>query len=326
MRVSVFIACFLLSSGLITVSKAAGLVPEPDVVVSPAGPHIVINVPQARVFLYEKGRQLKSWPAVVGKQLTQTPSGQFTITGIYHNPTWHVPRSIQRELRAKGKPVQTMVPPGKENPIGKVFIRFGEPALSLGIHGTNAPSSIPGFLSHGCVRMRNNDILELTKWIELDTPVSVVYQTVLLSSDSLENLWLTVYPDPYQRSDLPSLPLHQTLFEWERAHQQSIDTKRINKALAKREGKPICLTCNERPANAGVPALVSVPWLTLPGQATLSPGIELGKRNDKQRSPHPVTEPHHTSEQALPEPESESTPNVDLELDLPQRSEGTVLQ
>ena len=41
----------------------------------------------------------------------------------------------------------------------------------VGIHGTNQPGLIPGYISNGCVRLRNEDILALGRRIELGTPV-----------------------------------------------------------------------------------------------------------------------------------------------------------
>jgi len=41
----------------------------------------------------------------------------------------------------------------------------------VGIHGTNQPGLIPGYISNGCVRLRNEDILVLGRRIEVGTPV-----------------------------------------------------------------------------------------------------------------------------------------------------------
>jgi hypothetical protein len=41
----------------------------------------------------------------------------------------------------------------------------------VGIHGTNQPELIPGYISNGCVRLQNEDILALGKRIEVGTPV-----------------------------------------------------------------------------------------------------------------------------------------------------------
>ena len=43
----------------------------------------------------------------------------------------------------------------------------------VGIHGTNMPQLIPGRISHGCVRMRNADILRLARVVDLGTPVTI---------------------------------------------------------------------------------------------------------------------------------------------------------
>ena len=43
----------------------------------------------------------------------------------------------------------------------------------VGVHGTNEPGLIPGRISHGCVRMKNADILKLNKLIEVGTPITV---------------------------------------------------------------------------------------------------------------------------------------------------------
>jgi len=43
----------------------------------------------------------------------------------------------------------------------------------VGVHGTNQPGIIPGRISHGCVRLRNADILKLDKLIEVGTPITI---------------------------------------------------------------------------------------------------------------------------------------------------------
>jgi L,D-transpeptidase-like protein len=43
----------------------------------------------------------------------------------------------------------------------------------VGIHGTNQPSLIPGYISHGCIRMRNAAILALARLMKVGSPVSI---------------------------------------------------------------------------------------------------------------------------------------------------------
>jgi hypothetical protein len=44
---------------------------------------------------------------------------------------------------------------------------------SIGIHGTNRPDLLPGRVSHGCIRMGNQDILRLSRLMPVGTPVTV---------------------------------------------------------------------------------------------------------------------------------------------------------
>ena len=43
----------------------------------------------------------------------------------------------------------------------------------VGIHGTNEPGLIPGRVSHGCIRLRNRDILRLARLMPVGTPVTI---------------------------------------------------------------------------------------------------------------------------------------------------------
>ena len=43
----------------------------------------------------------------------------------------------------------------------------------IGIHGTDRPELIPGRISHGCIRMRNADILALAKRMPVGTPITI---------------------------------------------------------------------------------------------------------------------------------------------------------
>ena len=43
----------------------------------------------------------------------------------------------------------------------------------VGVHGTNEPQLIPGRVSHGCIRLRNPDILHLARLLPVGTPVTI---------------------------------------------------------------------------------------------------------------------------------------------------------
>lgn len=260
------VSAFTLVTGAVSLFTCmagwAASVPEPDILISQSGQHLVVNLPQARLFFYQDGHLQKVYPVAVGKMLTQTPIGSYAITGVYRDPSWNVPKSIQEELKNQGKPVLTVVPPGPDNPLGPVFIRFGEAKLGLGFHGTNAPASVPGFRSHGCIRLKNPDVLDLADTVQKGAAVTVAYQTVLLNEDAAGELWLTAYQNHYKQDD-PSFPhLADSLLEWQRSHAVAVVGRRVDQALRERSGKPVCLTCRTASSHPG--ELAAVRWLSLP--------------------------------------------------------------
>lgn len=236
-----------------------GNTPAPDFAPPETGQQVVINIPQLKLFLYEDGQLLKSHNIAVGKNTTRTPPGEYKIGVKAYKPTWHVPRSIQREMAAKGQPVQISVPPGPKNPLGPVFVRMGDPRLGLGIHGTNAPSSVPGVRSHGCVRMQSPHALEFANWVNGGTDVAVIYQLASLNADADRHLWLAAYRDPYLQKNLPREALQNSMNQWAKQHQLSINAKRVNAVLKQRNGRLMCITCTTPKARIKAP-LQALAW------------------------------------------------------------------
>ena len=170
----------------------------PDVSFAPGtdGNALVINVPQRLLFLFVDGQLDAHYPVAVGAPGWQTPTGAFEIVLNEENPTWDVPASIQEEMRRESKRVVTRVPPGPANPLGRYWL--GLSLGSLGIHGTNAPLSIYGFATHGCVRLRPDDIEALYGQVSQGDRGRIVYEPVLVAYDGAE-VYLEVHPDPYRR-------------------------------------------------------------------------------------------------------------------------------
>src|SRR5262249_40759196 len=96
-------------------------------------------------------------------------SGTAFIDGIYIRPAWSPPASISRDYRR----LPRVVPGGSgSNPMGAAAMTLsggGEYA----IHGTNAPGTIGGFVSHGCIPMYNEDIMDLYSRVSIGTRVVV---------------------------------------------------------------------------------------------------------------------------------------------------------
>jgi lipoprotein-anchoring transpeptidase ErfK/SrfK len=82
----------------------------------------------------------------MGTERTTSPAGTFTIVNRVTNPTYYA---------GKGKTVA----PGARNPIGTRWIGLSQ--KGYGIHGTDQPKSIGFAKSHGCIRLRNEDVERL---------------------------------------------------------------------------------------------------------------------------------------------------------------------
>jgi L,D-transpeptidase ErfK/SrfK len=124
--------------------------------------------------------------------------GRFGVVLKEIDPVWDVPISIQQEMAREGRPVLTKVPPGPDNPLGNRWLALS--AAGVGIHGTNQPSSIYRFSTHGCIRLHPDDMLDLFNLVDVGTVVEIIYQPVLLAQDDDGTVFLEVHPDPYRKS------------------------------------------------------------------------------------------------------------------------------
>ena len=112
-------------------------------------------------FVLDEQRALR-FPVGVGRS-GKTWTGTARIEGKFVRPAWQAPPELG------GGPV---IPGGAaNNPMGEaaLTLRGGEYA----IHGTNQPQSIGGFVSSGCIRMHNRDIVELYRLVAVGAPVIV---------------------------------------------------------------------------------------------------------------------------------------------------------
>jgi L,D-transpeptidase ErfK/SrfK len=69
----------------------------------------------------------------------------------------------------------------------------------LGIHGTNAPSSIYAFASHGCIRMHPDDVAILFERVAVGMTGVLIYQPVVATVID-GRLWIEAHPDEYRRT------------------------------------------------------------------------------------------------------------------------------
>jgi lipoprotein-anchoring transpeptidase ErfK/SrfK len=118
---------------------------------------IVVSIPDRKLVLLEGERVVKTYDVAVGKSTTPTPEGEFQIINHIQNPTYY------------GNGV--VIGPGNGNPLGTRWM--GLSAKGYGIHGTNVPTSIGKAASHGCIRMRQQDLEELFDLVKVGTTVEL---------------------------------------------------------------------------------------------------------------------------------------------------------
>ncbi|MEL7034294.1 MAG: L,D-transpeptidase [Cyanobacteria bacterium J06592_8] len=123
---------------------------------------LVLRLAQRRVFVYRNDQQVASYPVAVGKPGWETPTGEFQIIQMVENPVWENPWT--GEVRQAGP----------DSALGLRWIGFWTDGKdTIGFHGTPTVNSIGRAASHGCVRMRNEDVVALFNQVEMGTVVIV---------------------------------------------------------------------------------------------------------------------------------------------------------
>lgn len=141
----------------------------------PPGPRegIVINLAEYRLYFYPEGKDVvHTFPLGIGREGWGSPVGMTRIAAMTANPAWYPPQSIRDEHAADGDPLPTVVPPGPDNPLGPYKMTLALPGYL--IHGSNKKFGIGMRVSHGCFRMLNHNVLELSKLAKVGTGVRIL--------------------------------------------------------------------------------------------------------------------------------------------------------
>jgi lipoprotein-anchoring transpeptidase ErfK/SrfK len=118
---------------------------------------LIVNTEHLRATLIESGRTVFSAPIGIGKSSTPTPHGSFYVIDRLDDLGYggeYGPLAFGTSAKS---PVLTDWPGGGV----------------VGVHGTNEPQMVPGHPSHGCIRMRNQDIVRLGQLMPVGTPVTI---------------------------------------------------------------------------------------------------------------------------------------------------------
>ena len=120
-----------------------------------ASARIEVDISERELYLMVDDAVVATYPVAVGKSNHETPTGDFQVRRIIWNPSWTPPDAEW----ARGK--KPTAPGDPNNPMGRVKIFFSEPDYY--IHGTEAEESLGTAASHGCLRMSNEQVIELAQ-------------------------------------------------------------------------------------------------------------------------------------------------------------------
>ena len=157
----------------------------PTVTDDSLGRTIVVRIDQNRLYLYDGFNVLRSFTVATAKPGFTTPDGDWKIYDKRVDPTWYNPA-----VDGWGADLPAVIPGGPGNPMGPRAIYITAPGL-IRIHGTTDDASIGRYASHGCIRMHNEEVIQLYDMIDVGDhvliagtrPASAGYWSVPPASD-----------------------------------------------------------------------------------------------------------------------------------------------
>ena len=163
-----YLHLFACAIAVILVASPAHAVPEKVPYTGDAKPGtIIVQTGDRSLYLVTGKEQALKYTVGVGRSGMQW-FGNTRIASKHIKPAWKPPVSL-RGKRSADFYIEGGSP---KNPMGAAALVLVDQELA--IHGTNNPGSIGGFVSYGCIRMYNQDIMDLYQRVSVGTPVVVL--------------------------------------------------------------------------------------------------------------------------------------------------------
>jgi len=161
------------------ISDQVAMARVPMELLTEPGLQLVLDRGQRQLMVLQDGELVRRFPAAVGTVGWETPVGRHQVLEMVAHPVWQHP--------INGKAVG----PGPANPLGTRWIGFyrdchgrrgwdGEKHLEIGgctvagFHGTPHRWTVGRAVSHGCVRLYEENVQELFELVQVGTPVTVL--------------------------------------------------------------------------------------------------------------------------------------------------------
>ena len=139
------------------------------------GPHkagtVVIDTREHLLYLVEEGGKARRYGVGTGKPGFEW-AGTHKVTRKAEWPDWRPPAEMIAREKKKGRVLPAHMKGGPDNPMGARALYLGSTLYR--IHGTNQPYTIGGAVSSGCIRMRNEDVMDLYERVPVGATVIVI--------------------------------------------------------------------------------------------------------------------------------------------------------
>lgn len=124
--------------------------------------NVLLKLDRRKLYVFQGQKLVASYPVAIGRPEFPTPTGDFKVFEMIVNPAWENPQTGEVEA------------PGADGSLGLRWIGFLELTHGvIGFHGTPNVASIGQAASHGCIRMRNEDVVKLYELVRIGTAVRV---------------------------------------------------------------------------------------------------------------------------------------------------------
>ena len=196
---------------------------------------VVINVAEYRLYFYPAGQnKVITYPVGIGRLKFPTPLVKASVVSHIENPSWTPTEAARREHAARGDPLPAVVPPGPDNPLGRLAIQLSVPGYF--IHGTNKPFGVGQMVSHGCIRLYDEHIETLVEMVPNGTPVYIVNQPLKLGwRDSA--LYAEGHKNRYEENNRTELA--QQIIDETQDRAASVDWQQVDQVLYGLTGVPV---------------------------------------------------------------------------------------
>lgn len=205
---------------------------------------IVINSAEMRLYYYPKGsKTVVVLPIGIGELGKDTPlNWTTTVQRKKDGPTWTPTKAMHAEYASRGENLPAVFPAGPDNPMGLYALYIGR---LYAIHGTNANFGIGLRVSHGCVRLRNDDIKFLFENVPVGTRVQFINEPVKATTEPDGSRYIEVHnplstsEDQINNNEVVPVTLNSAVQAV--TSQPDVETTIVDQAVQNRSGMPVRL-------------------------------------------------------------------------------------